>query len=151
MKRWDAVVIEEAARLYIQEGLTLAQVSARTGVPLRTLEEWSRKYGWVSKRKRFLLQNEELEALVHKLAMRLVKAALEEEPDPQRIYAISRAYALLKPDARERLREIEKLERETAAESAEERMRKLIEFLKGDGINFERRAEREAGDGTEGR
>ena len=133
----DLALIEEAARLYIQEGYTLAQVSAELGVPERTVQEWSRKFEWVKRRKRYLLQNEELEALIHKLALRLVKAALEENPDPQLLYALTRAYTAVKPSAQERLRELEKLEKEGAEKSAEERMKALLEFLRSYGMEVQ--------------
>ena len=127
----DLALMEEAARLYIQEGYTLAQVGAELGVPERTVQEWSRKYDWVRRRKRFLLQNEELEALIHKISLKLARAVLEEEFDPQGVYAMAKALSVLKPSVRERLREIEKLEAEAAGISREEAMRRLREFLSG--------------------
>lgn len=130
----DMAQMEEAARLYIQEGYTLAQVAAELGVPERTVQEWSRKYDWVRRRKRFLLQNEELAVLINRIALKLARAVLEEGFDPQGIYAMAKALSVLKPSTRERLREIEKLEAEAAGISREEAIQRLREFLSGYGI-----------------
>ena len=130
----DAALIEEATRLYVQEGLTIAEIALRLPVAERTLQEWSRKYNWVKRRKQYLLQNEELQALVTKLQLRLARMLLEEDFDPQEVYALARGISVLKPSSQERLREIEKLEAEGAELSAEEKIRRLAEFLRGYGI-----------------
>jgi len=130
----DAALIEEATRLYVQEGLTISEIALRLPVAERTLQEWSRKYNWVKRRKQYLLQNEELQALVTKLQLRLARMLLEEDFDPQEVYALARGISVLKPSSQERLREIEKLEAEGAELSAEEKIRRLAEFLRGYGI-----------------
>lgn len=135
----DAALIEEATRLYVQEGLTIAEIALRLPVAERTLQEWSRKYGWVKRRKQYLLQNEELQALLTKLQLRLARMLLDEEFDPQAAYALARGISVLKPAAAVQLRELEKLEAEAAETSAEEKIRRLSEFLRGYGIEPEKR------------
>jgi transposase-like protein len=122
----DRVMIEEAARLYIQEGLTLAEVAVRLEIPQRTVESWSTKFDWGSRRKRFLSQDQELKGLFHQMKLHLARIMTSGEPiDPQDIYARTRAIAVLSPPASVQLREIEKAEAEAKDLTPEEKIERI--------------------------
>ena len=126
--------IEAAQNLYVREGLTLAAVAEASGIPLRTISDWSSRYQWVALRRRYLAEEEEIGDLRRRLELKLARAALSEEIDPQAIYAMAKAAAVLKPAAGVALREIEKAEAEARSASVEERMQKVREFLSGAGF-----------------
>lgn len=126
----DGPLIEAATRLYVQEGLTVEEISTRIeDVSRRTLEDWSVKFGWVARRRKYLSQENDLRAYHDKAKLRLARMlASDEEFDPQAIYALARGVAVLEPVAAIKLRELDKAEKE-AAENRFERT------LGGEGIN----------------
>ena len=126
----DRVTIDQAARLYIREGLTLAEVSARLEIPARTMESWSSKFDWGSRRKRFLSQDQEIGDLLEKMQLKLARLMTSGEPiNPQEIYAYARAISVLNPPASIQLHELEKAEAEAQELSPEEKIDKVQQVL----------------------
>ena len=126
----DRVMIEEAARLYIREGLTLAEVSARLEIPPRTVESWSSKFDWASRRRRFLSQDQELRSLLEQMHLKLARMMTSGEPiDPQEVYAYARAISVLNPPASIQLHELEKAEAEAKDLTPEEKIDKVQQVL----------------------
>ncbi len=61
----------EAQDLYVLQGLTLEQVAQRTGVPERTVKEWSAAEGWVDLRKEYRQAQSEIrrQTMLYRLAL----------------------------------------------------------------------------------
>ena len=114
----EAALVEEASRLYIQEGLTLAEIARRLPVAQRTLERWSTHYEWPRRRRQYMASEQTLSEMVDRLKKRLALMALDENADPQKIYALCRVVAVLKPPAQAELKKIE--EEEGQKQSPEE-------------------------------
>ena len=118
--------------MYVDEGLSLAEVGeALPEVGARTIADWSVKYEWPKRRQAKLSQDAELSHLAEKIQLRAATEALAENPDPQRLYALCRVIAVLKPATAVLLRKLDKEEAEGQAETAEERMAKVLEILRG--------------------
>ena len=127
-----AALIEEAGRLAVEEGLSLAEIAAvMLDVSRATLESWSAKYEWQKRRKQYLRQNHDLDEYVRRIKLRLANMLMDDELDPQACYALARGLAVLKPAAQVELRNIEKAEREAAALSPEEKREKVKEAASG--------------------
>lgn len=141
--RQKTSLLEEAARLYVQEGLNPNQIAARLGAVSRsTVARWAVKYDWEGRKKRRRRQEEELEGLLHRIKLRLARMALPEdleeegepEADPRRLNALCRVVAVLSPPASVLLRRLDKEEAEAGAETVEDRMARVLELLEGAGF-----------------
>lgn len=77
---------QRAEELYILDGLTLDQVAERTGIPGRTVEEWSRAEGWVEMRREYRKAQGEIrrQTVLYRLA--LLKKGIE-TLHPQQAFA----------------------------------------------------------------
>ena len=128
----DAALVEEATRLFVEEGLPLTEISELLpDVSERTLAAWSTKYNWSERRARYRQQNHDLDAYVSKIKLRLAEALMTEEPEPQLIYALTKGLAVLKPSAALELRKIEKEERDSSTLSPEEKREKVKQAIEG--------------------
>ena len=78
---------EQAEELYIIDGLTLEQVSERTGISVQTLKQWSTKDGWKTKRKDYRQDRETFQGTLSTLRTKMLTQALN-TLDPQVIYAL---------------------------------------------------------------
>ena len=76
---------ERAADLYVEVGLTLEQVSERTGIPIQTIKRWSSAENWPKERD----DSKSIKEKHRLLRKRLLDAALE-TLDPQCVYAVTR-------------------------------------------------------------
>lgn len=133
----DAALVEEATRLYVEEGLTLEEVSKAVEVSDRTVSHWSSKYGWVERRRQYRRLNRDLDELVRKIKIRLAEQLISDSIDPQMIYALARGLAVLRPAAAVELRNIEKAEKEAETLSPEEKREKVKQAIEGIyGINL---------------
>ncbi|MFH1136569.1 MAG: hypothetical protein V1816_10865 [Pseudomonadota bacterium] len=89
-----------------------------------------------------LKQEAELEELLARLKLHLARLALPGEDDlepgprisPQKLNALCRVVAVLSPPAAVALRRLDQDEAETRELSVEERMKKVMELLKGAGF-----------------
>ncbi|MEW6265315.1 MAG: hypothetical protein AB1641_19730 [Thermodesulfobacteriota bacterium] len=140
----DSQLVEEAGRLYIQEGLSNSRIAQVLSVSGRAVRKWCLQNDWAAKRKRYLRQETELSELLRRMKLRLARLAFPEEGDlgepeisPQHLNALCRVVAVLSPPAQVQLRRLDKEEAEAKNESAEERMAKVMELLRGAGFNPE--------------
>lgn len=49
-KSYSMAIVEKCQGLYVADGYTMEEVSRQTKIPRGTLQRWSTKYGWRSKR-----------------------------------------------------------------------------------------------------
>lgn len=131
-----AAVREEARRQYVQDGLTLEAIGEQLELARTTLTRWKDEEEWDKHRMKYRQQEHDIDAYVHKIKLRLARMLAEpdkddEMPDPQLIYGLARAIAVLKPSAALELRQLEKAERDASALDPEERMQKAVEAIEG--------------------
>ena len=87
---YDAGVREAARELYVIEGLTFDEVSARVGIHTATLKRWSTEEGnWRKRRGDLQTDLDDIEQLTVRLRKRLLDQALS-SLDPQMVYAAVR-------------------------------------------------------------
>jgi len=86
---YDFETRENAADLYIIEGLTFEQVSAKTTVSVTQLKTWSAAEGWREKREEYRASQKEIKSNMVKLRKQLAMKAVQ-SLDPQDIYAFVR-------------------------------------------------------------
>jgi len=86
---YDFETRENAADLYIIEGVTFEQVSQKTGVSVTQLKTWSAAEGWREKRNEYRESQKEIKANMVKLRKQLAMKAVQ-SLDPQDIYAFVR-------------------------------------------------------------
>jgi transposase len=127
----EAALIDQAADLYVREGLTLDQVAEQVGVPVGTIRRWSAQYDWKKRQGSYRQQSRDVDAYVEKIKLRLAEQLMETEPDPQLIYALTKGLAVLKPSAAVELKKIEKAEEESKDLSPEEKRDKVREAIEG--------------------
>jgi uncharacterized protein YjcR len=88
-KEIDWEVREQAADLYIVEGLTFDQVAQKTGVSVTQLKTWSADEKWREKREEYRASMKEIKGNMAKLRKDLSAKAVK-SLDPQDIYAFVR-------------------------------------------------------------
>lgn len=73
----QAIYLEEARRLYVQEGLSLDAITGMLGknVSRKTLYNWKQQYEWDAKRKDFLEQTQDLKTQLIALAKQVFNEA----------------------------------------------------------------------------
>jgi hypothetical protein len=126
----DAALIDEATRLYVEDGMTLCQIAeAMPDVAESTLQTWSVKFNWGNRRARRRQLEQDLDGYVTKIKARLAEQLLVDAPDPQLIFALTRGLAVLKPSAAVELRKIEKAEADSQTLSPEEKRDKVKETI----------------------
>ena len=130
----DSSLMAEAQRLYVEDGLTIAEIAGKLPVSERTLSDWSVKFEWVRRRQAQLSRESEVRGLLKKIELRLATMALGDDIDPQQIYALARVVAVLKPAAAIALRE---MDRADADASPEDKMAAVRELLTGARIKAE--------------
>jgi len=86
---YDFETRENAADLYIIEGLTYEQVSQKTGVSVTQLKTWGADERWREKRLEYRESQKEIKANMVKLRKQLAMKAVQ-SLDPQDIYAFVR-------------------------------------------------------------
>jgi hypothetical protein len=99
-----AALVEEARRLYVADGLTLAQIAERLAgqVSDRTLADWSASQGWVRLRQAHQAKDRELGAYYVRIRLALAKMTVDENGevrdfDPQKAYALRQIADAIKP------------------------------------------------------
>lgn len=126
-----AALFEEAKRLYVQEGKTLAAIFEQLNVSQQTLVKWKQEGDWETWRMNYIRSEEHLDQVLNELKKKLALKALE-DPQPQNIYALCRIVAVLKPAAAVELRKIEEEERKkTTPEEAKKALAQTLEELYG--------------------
>lgn len=121
-----AALFEEAKRLYVQEGKTLAAISEQLQVSQQSLVKWKQEGEWETWRTQYVRSEEHFDGVLNELKKKLAMKALE-DPQPQNIYALCRIVAVLRPSAAVELRKIEEEEKNKA--SLEKKERTLKETL----------------------
>jgi predicted RND superfamily exporter protein len=96
---------EYAEELYIIDGFTFAQVSAKTGVSQTQLKNWSAAEGWRDRRREYRGTRRQIEEKTQKLRLKLVDAALDTAGDPQSAYAFARVERLVIEKQKEKAHE----------------------------------------------
>lgn len=92
-----AIYVEEAKRLYVQEGLSLDAIVGILGnkVSRKTLYNWKVAGKWDEKRKNYLKETEDIHSQLMQLARIAMREALA-NPTPHNIYAVMKAISALK-------------------------------------------------------
>jgi len=125
-----AALVDEATRLYVEEGFSIAEIAGELkGVSQRTLEGWCAKYDWPERRSRRRHQENELDDYVRKIKLRLAGLLMEDEIDPQLIYALRSGLAVLKPSTAVELRKLDQEEKDMQTMSPEEKREKVKEAI----------------------
>jgi transposase len=119
-----AALFEEAKRLYVQEGKTLAAIAEQIQVSQQTLVKWKAEGEWESWRAKYIKSEEHFSDVLNELKKKLVLKALE-DPAPQNVYALCRIVAVLKPSAAVELRKIEEEEKK---KSSPEDMKRALDM-----------------------
>jgi len=92
----DAVIYEEAKRLYVYEGFSLdAIVKMIPNVSRKTLYNWKVKNNWDDQRKKHAEVNEDLAREILDIARKTIQEA-KANPTPHNIYAVVKAISALK-------------------------------------------------------
>lgn len=93
----QAIYIEEAKRLYVNEGFSLDAIVSMLDnkVSRKTLYNWKTQGDWDTKRRNYLKETEDLQSQLMKLAQIALKEALA-NPTPHNIYAVIKAISALK-------------------------------------------------------
>ena len=89
---WSEEIRAQARELYCSDGLTYEQVSARIGVPLRTLHLWGKQESWRGRREVIAEDLSTIYEATIKLRKKLITGvleSLESGVDPQKIFAVS--------------------------------------------------------------
>jgi DNA-binding XRE family transcriptional regulator len=119
-----AGLFEEAKRLYVQEGLTLATIAQKIQVSQQSLVKWKAEGEWENWRAKYIKSEDHFSDVLNDLKKKLVLKALE-DPAPQNIYALCRIVAVLKPSAAV---ELKKIEEEEKKKSSPEDMKKALDM-----------------------
>lgn len=82
----DFELHQQAYELAVLEGLTLDQVAERTGIPRRTIAQWSSSEGWVADREEYRRAQGEIRRDLVLYRMKLLKQGMR-SLDPQHAYA----------------------------------------------------------------
>ena len=85
---------EEARRLFVEGQYTLDEIHARTGIPARTLRDWSGKEDWSRLQKQFVKRHTSDIASLEDLIREMEKALSAEQkrkltPAPGRLFALT--------------------------------------------------------------
>jgi len=124
-----AAYYEEAKRMFVQEGKTLSEISGElTDVSERTIQRWSSENDWPQKRKEFIVNEKKVADILKELQYKLAIAALD-DPNPQKVYALCRVIAVLKPPAALELKRLEQEEKDAQKASPEEMEKKIREMI----------------------
>lgn len=93
----QAIYVEEAKRLYVNEGFSLDAIVGMLNnkVSRKTLYNWKTQGDWDTKRRNYLKSTEDLQSQLVKLAQIALKEALA-NPTPHNVYAVTKAIAALK-------------------------------------------------------
>jgi len=84
----DMETREWAEELYVIEGLTLEEVSKKTGISEHTIQKWSADDGWKARQKEYRNAASEIRRYTRLTKLKLIKAAMT-SLDPQQIYAFA--------------------------------------------------------------
>lgn len=121
---------EEAQQMYVQEGLTLAEISRRLDVSKTSLSYWKRDGDWGNARTKYLSSERHFADLMNQIKYNLAKKLLEELQDsekaanPQNIYSLATLIRALKPYS---AIEIKKMEEERKRELTPEERQQIID------------------------
>ncbi|MCX8009880.1 MAG: DUF1804 family protein [Ignavibacteria bacterium] len=93
----NAVLYEEAKRLYVYDGLSIDAIVEilKNNVSRKTLYNWKNDYNWDVQRKKYLQQTEDLHTELLEIAKNAIKKA-RANPTPHNIYAVAKAISCLK-------------------------------------------------------
>lgn len=124
----QAIYMEEARRLYVQEGFALDTIVGMLGknVSRKTLYNWKEQYEWDKKRREYVEQTKEM----HQEIRELVKLTLQNakaDPTPKNLSAFARAISAMKVYEGVRL-----LEEETTPKERQELTKDIIEKIEKD-------------------
>ena len=90
-----AALYEEARALYVEQGLTLAEVGKAVGVSSTTLVGWKKDGDWEADRRAYRVERACLRDVLRKIVRKLAEHVLADlekgECDPQRIHALRSA------------------------------------------------------------
>ncbi|MBI2882856.1 MAG: hypothetical protein HYY11_02950 [Candidatus Methylomirabilis oxyfera] len=90
-----AALYEEARQLYVEQGMTLADVGKSLQVSPTTLVAWKKDGDWEADRRAYLVERGCLRDVLRKIVRKLAEHVLDElnrgECDPQRIHALRSA------------------------------------------------------------
>lgn len=90
-----AALYEEARRLYVEGGQTLAAIGKALDVSPTSLVAWKKDGDWEADRRNFLVEQgclrDVLRKIVRKMAEQILKDLEREQFDPQRIHALRSA------------------------------------------------------------
>ncbi|MDP8256451.1 MAG: hypothetical protein P9M14_11945 [Candidatus Alcyoniella australis] len=116
---------DEAQTLFVREGHSLAEISRRVGVSATTLSKWKAKGDWERLRKRYLASEKHFALGLAELKNKLLNLALaDEDPDPQKVYALAKIMAASQPYTN---RELKKLEEDEKEKRSPEQLKELLQ------------------------
>ncbi len=124
----QAIYLEEAKRLYVQEGFSLDTIVGMLGknVSRKTLYNWKEQYEWDKKRKEYVEQTKELHAEIREL-VKLTLQRAKADPSPKNLSAFARAISAMKVYEGVKL-----LEEETTPKERQELTKDIIEKIEKD-------------------
>jgi hypothetical protein len=125
-----AALFEEAERLFVQEGLSLAEIGRRIDVTPVTMSRWKKQGDWDTRRARYLASERHFIDIMHQIKKHLAEKVLDDlqDPDadkntiPQSIYALSRMMAAVKPYSAAELKKLEEEEKKELTPVERERI-----------------------------
>lgn len=124
----QAIYMEEARRLYVQEGFSLDTIVGMLGknVSRKTLYNWKETYEWDKKRREYVEQTKELHLEIREL-VKLTLQNAKANPTPKNLSSFARAIAAMKVYEGVKL-----LEEETTPKERQELTKEIIEKIEKD-------------------
>lgn len=91
-----AIYYDEAKRLFVQQGLALTAIEGMLDeqISRRQLHNWKTEGNWEAKRKKYLEEHDNLQAMALEIAKTCARNAME-NPSPKNLLAFSRALSAL--------------------------------------------------------
>lgn len=124
----QAIYLEEAQRLFVQEGFPLDTILSMLGkhVSRKTLYNWKMQFDWDGKRKKYVEETKELHAEIREL-VRLTLQRAKADPTPKNLSAFARAINAMKVYEGVKL-----LEEETTPKERQELTKDIVEKIEKD-------------------